>query len=187
MPDKRAGWLRRFFDFGYQIGEAVTMWLVPKRGPGPIFRWLFRFPILLYRIGLGPMIGSQVLVLETNGRRTGRVHRTPLSYQFDPALDAYYVIAGWGGRTDWYRNLRANASVAVEVGRRRFSGLARPLSAEQVSTRFGRYVEGDRLTAASISRWMDDGEGLGTREALSAAFPMVELTPLEVADDDVSD
>ena len=45
---------------------------------------------------------------------------------FMPLPDGKYVVfSGWGVGSNWYRNVRAEPRVHVQVGRRRFSGLAR--------------------------------------------------------------
>ena len=38
------------------------------------------------------------------------------------------VMAGWGGRTDWRRNLEADPRVFVQAGRKEFEALAEPLA-----------------------------------------------------------
>lgn len=67
--------------------------------------------------GVGAM-GKQLLVLETKGRRSGRVYRTPLgALEQDGGL---YVIATRGAHTDWYQNARAAGRVSVtRAGQRR--------------------------------------------------------------------
>ncbi len=36
-----------------------------------------------------------------------------------------YVCSGWGARTDWYQNIKANPLVTVQVGRREYPAKAR--------------------------------------------------------------
>jgi deazaflavin-dependent oxidoreductase (nitroreductase family) len=67
-----------------------------------------------------------ILVLTTTGRVTGLPRRTPLQYE---EVDGRLVVAaGWGTRSDWYRNLQAHPEVEVRIGRRRFRAIARPVS-----------------------------------------------------------
>lgn len=61
--------------------------------------------------------GSNVLVLHTTGRNSGRHRQTPLSFTKDG--DAFVVIASNGGaprHPDWYFNLRADPDAEVEFG-----------------------------------------------------------------------
>lgn len=87
----------------------------PKMSPimkniaNPIVRWMAER-------GIGAL-GKQLLVLETRGRRSGKVYKTPLG-----PLDeggALYLIASRGPATDWYRNALAAGTVTVtRAGRR---------------------------------------------------------------------
>src|SRR2546428_8743763 len=69
----------------------------------------------------GPFKGLSLLLLTTRGRKTGTERTNPLAYTRDG--DHYVVVASKGGaptNPDWYRNLRAQPSVTVEVGPERF-------------------------------------------------------------------
>ena len=85
---------------------------------------------LLLRSPLGPWLdllpGPHYLVLETRGRRSGRLRRTPLSFTKDG--DAYVVIASNGGapkHPDWSLNLLAHPEAEVTV-----AGATTPVRAE---------------------------------------------------------
>ncbi len=123
------------------LAERIYSWtetlimdkLVGQDNPGPFFKWLFKIPILQYKLGLGWMIGRYVLLLTTTGRKSGKPRHTPLEYIHDREHDRYRVAAGWGGKTDWYRNVCANPHVTVQVGRRKFHAVAEKASAEEVA------------------------------------------------------
>jgi deazaflavin-dependent oxidoreductase (nitroreductase family) len=73
----------------------------------------------------GPFTGRSLLLLTTRGAKTGRERTNPLAYTRDD--DRIFVIASKGGaptHPDWYRNLRANPDVTVEVGPERFEAKA---------------------------------------------------------------
>ena len=70
--------------------------------------------------------GSDLVLLTTTGRRSGRQHTTPLMYLAEG--DRVYVIASKGGspsHPDWYHNLVANPTVTLEVGSERYEAIAR--------------------------------------------------------------
>lgn len=76
---------------------------------------------------LGAWVGSPVVgfmaLLTTTGRRSGLPRRTPLNYAI---LDGgIYLLAGFGERTDWLDNLRADARVEVRLPGRTVVGDAR--------------------------------------------------------------
>jgi len=78
------------------------------------------------QITKGPFTGRPLLLLTTRGAKTGRERTNPLAYTRDG--DRIFVIASKGGaptNPDWYRNLRANPRVTVEVGPERFVANAR--------------------------------------------------------------
>lgn len=97
----------------------------------PRFAWrLFHFlpPRLAYSLGLGSMVGGFVLLLHTTGRKSGRRRTTPLLY--DEIEGVYYIATARGRKADWYRNAVATPKVEVEIGSRRFEGLAEAITDE---------------------------------------------------------
>ena len=80
----------------------------------------------LYALGLGPLIGRVVLLLTTTGRKTKLRRVTPLQYE---QIDGdFYVAAGSGPSSDWFRNIVADPCVEVAVKSRRFQGHAEPIT-----------------------------------------------------------
>jgi hypothetical protein len=43
-------------------------------------KWSFRLPILLYRLGLGPIVGRLFTILTTSGRQSGLPRRHALEF-----------------------------------------------------------------------------------------------------------
>jgi deazaflavin-dependent oxidoreductase (nitroreductase family) len=81
------------------------------------FRYLNRFMVLMFRLGLGwwcqpwPRVTGQILVLVHRGRKTGLTRRTPLNFA---VVDGdLYVLAGFGAISDWYRNILADPRVEI--------------------------------------------------------------------------
>src|SRR6266550_4073935 len=78
------------------------------------------------QITKGPFAGRSLLLLTTRGAKTGHERTNPLAYTRDG--DRIFVIASKGGaptNPDWYRNLRANPRVTVELGPERFEPTSR--------------------------------------------------------------
>ena len=90
-------------------------------GPrNPVVRALLRSPVLLFRLRLGALFGGRLLLLETVGRSTGRVRRTVIEVaRADRAAHRYWVVAGWGRGSDWYRNALAHPPRLIDTGRDR--------------------------------------------------------------------
>ena len=81
------------------------------------FRYLNRFMVLMWRLGLGQFINiwpegsGRIMVLTTTGRKSGLKRRTPVNYAIQDG--ELYCMAGFGSGSDWYRNLRSNPKIEV--------------------------------------------------------------------------
>ena len=166
----------------YNWMETIIMdKLVSQDAPGPVFKWLFKIPVLQYKLGLGWLTGKYVLLLTTTGRKSGKLRYTPLEYIYDKENDRYRIAAGWGGKTDWFRNIRANPNVHVRVGRRGFDAVAEIASdrdvAEYMMMVSSRHPRMDKVW----NRWSDKPVD-GTLESYIHAakfFPSVWLKPMK--------
>jgi deazaflavin-dependent oxidoreductase (nitroreductase family) len=89
---------------------------------------IFAMHRALYRALGGHLVGRNLLILTTTGRRTGQPRSTLLYYVRNG--EDYVVIASNGG-DDWYpgwwHNIRANPDVEIEVGRSRIPCKAEPV------------------------------------------------------------
>ena len=81
------------------------------------FKYVNRFMLMMWRLGLGwcvnywPSITGRIMVVTHTGRKSGLSRRTPMNYAIiDSQL---YCTAGFGSRSDWYRNILANPEVEV--------------------------------------------------------------------------
>ncbi|HWQ45701.1 MAG TPA: nitroreductase/quinone reductase family protein [Longilinea sp.] len=83
-------------------------------------------PVMAYRRGLGPLIGRMILLLTTTGRKSGLKRLTPL--QYEKIGDDFCVGAGYGPKSDWYRNVLANPHVHVRVKKLSFDAVAEPVT-----------------------------------------------------------
>jgi deazaflavin-dependent oxidoreductase (nitroreductase family) len=124
------------------------------------------------RVG-GAFQGARLLLMTTQGRRTGKPHTTPVVYLRDRAR--YLVFASnAGGLTDpdWYRNLLAHPQVTIELGTD--AGAVRPYAATAVPLEGG---ERDRFwqLQCSIDPAFRDYERRTTR-----TIPVVALQPLDL-------
>lgn len=91
------------------------------RPPGPLLRLLFRAPIVLYRLRLGWLLGDRFILLTHTGRTTGRARSTVVEVvAHDRSVPEVVVIAAWGARAQWVRNLKAAPAIAVQIGRVRW-------------------------------------------------------------------
>ena len=87
--------------------------------------------------------------LTTTGRRTGRPHR--IEIWFAAHDSRVYLLSGGRERSDWVRNLQANARVTIELGDETHAGTALVLQAGTTEDQrarallVGKYRDGDNL------------------------------------------
>lgn len=97
----------------------------------PSQRWtnrlLFAIPVVLWRMGLGPLLARRhILILTTTGRRSGLPRHTGLEYNVVRGKVA--VAAGWGQRSDWVRNLQADPLVTLQTAEGTFGAYAQRIT-----------------------------------------------------------
>jgi deazaflavin-dependent oxidoreductase (nitroreductase family) len=171
------------------LGERISVWmeveilsrLTPKRNVGAIFKWIFKIPVLYFKLGLGWALGKRFLLLTTTGRRTGNLRLTPLEFEYNPGQDWYRIAPGWGGNTDWYKNILHNPHVGVQVGSRKFNAVAESVPAEEAA----EFMQATSKRHPSMdkvwNRWSDkpvDGSWEGYLHA-ARFFPSVRLKPIK--------
>jgi deazaflavin-dependent oxidoreductase (nitroreductase family) len=92
------------------------------------FRYLNKGMVFLWRLGLGgflniwPQGSGRIMVIRHTGRRSGRKLYNPVNYA--TLNGEVYCTAGFGAKSDWYRNLRANPQVEVWLPDGWYQGLA---------------------------------------------------------------
>jgi deazaflavin-dependent oxidoreductase (nitroreductase family) len=166
--------------------NRIETWIlerVPREHVGGFFKWVLKVPVIYYRLGLGWMVGRFILLLTTTGRKTGKKRQTPLEYEYDAVTCRYRIAAGWGGRTDWYRNLRANPRVTVQVGREKFEAIAEPAPVEEIAGYMMRLSQRHPRMDRIWNRFADcpvDGTWESYLRA-ARSFPAAWLRPVEEA------
>jgi len=130
-------------------------------------RWIYRAPVVLYRMGLGGLMFGQVM-LTTVGRKSGRPRRAVVDVlKHDAASGTYYVVSAYGASSNWYRNLEANPEVRVQVGWRRFAARAIPLPEQEAEEIFLDFWRRHRLYVRTMFRLI--GLRVATEEEARAA------------------
>ncbi|MFV0252257.1 MAG: nitroreductase family deazaflavin-dependent oxidoreductase [Beutenbergiaceae bacterium] len=103
-------------------------------------RALVRAPIGLYRRGLGWLFGEELLMLEHRGRTSGQIRQVVLEVAGRTDDDTYLVVAGFGERAQWLRNIRADPRVLLSCGRlRRARAFASELDGDQADAVIAGY------------------------------------------------
>ncbi|MFI6925316.1 nitroreductase family deazaflavin-dependent oxidoreductase [Nonomuraea spiralis] len=157
----------------------MTMEIVNRPDPpAGLRRRLWRLPILLYRLGLGPLLGSRVMLLTHTGRVSGLPRRAVIEVVRHDG-HGYVAASGFGPKADWYRNVMATPRVTVQVGGRRFRATAVPLEAAEGAEIMARYAPRHPAAARRLCRIMGfavDGSVADYRE-VGRHIPFVRFIP----------
>jgi deazaflavin-dependent oxidoreductase (nitroreductase family) len=90
-------------------------------------KYVFKSPLLLWRMGLGPLLGRLFMILTTRGRKSGLARHTPVEYF--TINGRIHAMAAWP-QSDWYRNLLANPHVTIQTSAGSQSMLARRVTSD---------------------------------------------------------
>lgn len=149
--------------------------------PKGLNRLLFRLPIHLYRLGLGWLFGSRLMVVNHVGRVTGNRRQVVLEVIAQDANDGSYVVAsGWGPAAAWYRNVLHTPDVTIQVGRRTIPVTGVPVPTDEGAEIMARYASRHRVAAKQLlPRLMGfavDGSEADFR-AVGRHMPFVRFVP----------
>lgn len=159
--------------------EEARMEIVKRPGPPTgLRRKLWRLPILLYRLGLGPLLGRRVMLLTHTGRVSGLPRRAVIEVVRHDE-HGYVAASGFGPRADWYRNVLANPEVILQVGGRVLRAAAAPLTADEGAEIMATYAPRHPAAARRLCQIMGfavDGSVDDYRE-VGRHIPFVRFTP----------
>lgn len=143
-------------------------------------RRIARAPIPLYLYGLGRLLGQRFILLEHQGRLTGRIRRVVLEVVHH-APGRIIVVSGYGPTSQWYRNIRAHPRVRVTTGGlRAVTGIARPLDHAEARAELDRYRSAHPRAAAALARALRVPGLAGDDplpETIGDRLPVVEIVP----------
>lgn len=87
------------------------------------FHGMNYFMVFMWKIGMGslvdlwPAVTGRIMVIRHRGRRSGKEYLTPVNYAV--VENEIYCMAGFGPKTDWYRNILADPCVELWLPRER--------------------------------------------------------------------
>lgn len=108
----------------------------------PLLKYALKSPILLWRLGFGPIIGKLFLVLTTTGRKSGLPRRTVVEYHHYNGQ--IFIMAAWP-ESDWYRNIQNNPRVTVQTAAGVERCTARRITADEELKQVFGFVEKNPL------------------------------------------
>lgn len=130
----------------------------------------------LYRRFLHRLAGGTILLLTTQGRRSGRPHTVGLQYEL---IDGrYYVGAADGEHADWYRNLVKDRMVEVQAGAKTFKATAEVITEVDPIADFMEYRLKKHPLMMHLILHMDGLKGNPNRAALLTYAEKIRLVIL---------
>ncbi len=149
----------------------------PPRG---LARLAWRSGILIYRLGLGGLVGERLLLLQHTGRKSGKARLTVLEVVArDQSTGAFIVASGFGEKADWFQNVMAHPEATIQVGRKRMAVRAQRLPLEQATEfllDYNRHHPALLRSLAGILGYRTDGSEADVR-FFAGVIPLVALTP----------
>jgi deazaflavin-dependent oxidoreductase (nitroreductase family) len=87
-------------------------------------------------------MGKRLLLLEHKGRRSGKIRRAVLEViRYDPTVGVFYVVSGFGGGSDWIKNIVANPDVRIHIQGKSRPAIAAILNRERSAAEILDYAE----------------------------------------------
>ncbi|MFI6595985.1 nitroreductase family deazaflavin-dependent oxidoreductase [Nonomuraea sp. NPDC050536] len=155
------------------------MEIVKKPDPPAGFqRLLWRLPIRLFRLGLGPLLSRRLMLLNHVGRVSGRPRQVVIEV-VEHGPDGYVAPSGFGPGSDWYKNIKKTPDVVIQVGGRVMGATALPLSPDEGADLMARYAPRHPVLARQLCKIMGfavDGSTADYRE-VGRHIPFVRFTP----------
>lgn len=152
-----------------------------RQPPRGLSRLFYRMPIWLYRWRLGWLLGQRFLLLHHVGRKSGLPRQAVIEVAgYDAGTDTYLVAAGFGPKSDWYRNLQQTPDVTIQVGRRSLPVTARLLSPAESGEAMVRYAQQHPQAARALARVLGftvSGTSEEYRQLAQEFIPFVAFHP----------
>ncbi|MEU5987642.1 nitroreductase family deazaflavin-dependent oxidoreductase [Spirillospora sp. NPDC047418] len=145
--------------------------------PTGLRRRLWRLPIRLYRMGLGPLLGRRIMLLTHTGRVSGLPRRVVIEVVQNDG-DGYVAASGFGPRADWYRNVMATPEVTLQIGGKKIQATAAPIATDEGAEIMARYAPLHPTAARQLCKLMGfavDGSVDDYRE-VGRHIPFVRFT-----------
>ncbi len=118
--------------------------------------------------GIGP---KYMVVLETAGRKSGKIYRTPVNLM---EVDSVLYLVAPRGETQWVRNVRHANTVTLTRGNKRSQYKITELPPGEKASLLKAYL--DRYTAAVQQYFpVKAGSPVGDFVALEAQYPVMRL------------
>lgn len=139
----------------------------------------WRLPIFFYRSGLGWLFGKGFLFLRHVGRKTGKTRYAVLEIIHSvPEEGYYYVVSGFGTRSDWYQNIRSQSNAVIQIGKDKFTAEGQQLAPDQgadILQIYARNKPGNLRTLSKLLGYDIEFSSEGIRE-FGRQIPVIQFS-----------
>jgi deazaflavin-dependent oxidoreductase (nitroreductase family) len=126
--------------------------------PRGLARLAFRFPIWLYRVHLGWLLGHRFVLLTHTGRKSGLPRHTVLEVvRYDKPTGACIVASGWNTKSDWFQNVTANPIIVMQISNQCLAATAKRLSPEAGAKELLDYSGRHPLALGELAKFIGYG------------------------------
>lgn len=110
--------------------------------PNALLRAFFRFPVYIYKIGLGWILGKRFVLFHHVGRKSGKNYQTVVEVvEIEKETGNVIVVSGYGERTQWYQNLKHMQTTTIQLGNQKSQVSIEMLSAEAGADIMADYLQ----------------------------------------------
>ena len=136
--------------------------------------------MLAYRTGTGFLLGNRFIYVEHVGRKSGLKRRSVLEVvRYDKEEDIYFIVSGYGKKSDWYKNIKATPNVKIQVGFRKSNARCEFLSEERTEEEIRDYARRHPTAIKQLAKLIGyklTGEE-GELSKLSKLWPVIAFHP----------
>ncbi|HEX7662618.1 MAG TPA: nitroreductase family deazaflavin-dependent oxidoreductase [Pseudonocardiaceae bacterium] len=157
--------------------------MAPHR-PNQTLRTVFRAPLRLYDWNAGWLVGHRFLRLTHVGRRSGKQYQTVLEVMMiDHSNGDIMVMAGFGRKADWLRNIETRPIAEITIGSSHFAATHTILDEDDAVEVLAEYEHRNwwmlpviRPVLSKLVGWDYDGSD-EARHLLVRELPIVAFHP----------
>ncbi|MCP4138685.1 MAG: nitroreductase family deazaflavin-dependent oxidoreductase [Chloroflexi bacterium] len=124
-----------------------------RQPPRGFQAWFSRMPIYFCKVGLGGLFKERFLLLTHTGRKSGLARKAVLEV-VDKDSENYYIVSGFGEKSQWFKNIMHTPQVNIQVGQKKMNALAERLPANDGFRVLENYAKAHPKALKELSRLM---------------------------------
>ncbi len=121
-------------------------------------------------------------MLTNIGRKTGLKRQVVLEVLYhNRSSGEYYVLSGWGDKSDWFMNVQKNPEVVVNLSGKRFEAIAFRITSEEAEDVISKYAHKYPKAFRILTKRIVGAELGVTKtsyQVLAAHLPVICLQPI---------